>query len=385
MGKNYIDLGSAILDRCNQKYYDKVLSEYGLGYSQYAFLSAIYENEGLVMNELAANGSYDKGSITKAIAKLEEMDFVRIENSEEDKRAKKLYTTKKAKDLMPKLYLIRQEWVNYLTSDLTDEEIENYSKVMDKLLIKAKEYSSTNLVSEDVHIYGLQKLTLLDYPGKMAATIFTGGCNFRCPFCHNKQLVFLNQNEDEIPASEVLDYLDNRKKLLDGVCVTGGEPLLQEGIENFLREIRKTGLKIKLDTNGSNFEKLKRIVEEGLVDYVAMDIKNEKDKYSATIGLENFSIKNVEASIAYLKEGHVDYEFRTTVVKEFHEDTDFKKVGEWLKGAKHYYLQNFEDHGTCIQQGLHALEREQLFRIKETLIPYVKETQIRGIDEEDNK
>ena len=385
MGKNFIDLGSAILDRCNQKYYDKVLSEYGLGYSQYAFLSAIYENEGLVMNELAANGSYDKGSITKAIAKLEEMDFVRIENSEEDKRAKKLYTTKKAKDLMPKLYLIRQEWVNYLTSDLTDEEIEKYSKVMDKLLIKAKEYSSTNLVSEDVHIYGLQKLTLLDYPGKMAATIFTGGCNFRCPFCHNKQLVFLNQNEDEIPASEVLDYLDNRKKLLDGVCVTGGEPLLQEGIENFLREIRKTGLKIKLDTNGSNFEKLKRIVEEGLVDYVAMDIKNEKDKYSATIGLENFSIKNVEASIAYLKEGHVDYEFRTTVVKEFHEDTDFKKVGEWLKGAKHYYLQNFEDHGTCIQQGLHALEREQLFRIKETLIPYVKETQIRGIDEEDNK
>ena len=385
MGKNFIDLGSAILDRCNQKYYDKVLSEYGLGYSQYAFLSAIYENEGLVMNELAANGSYDKGSITKAIAKLEEMDFVRIENSEEDKRAKKLYTTKKAKDLMPKLYLIRQEWVNYLTSDLTDEEIENYSKVMDKLLIKAKEYSSTNLVSEDVHIYGLQKLTLLDYPGKMAATIFTGGCNFRCPFCHNKQLVFLNQNEDEIPASEVLDYLDNRKKLLDGVCVTGGEPLLQEGIENFLREIRKTGLKIKLDTNGSNFEKLKRIIEEGLVDYVAMDIKNEKDKYSATIGLENFSIKNVEASIAYLKEGHVDYEFRTTVVKEFHEGTDFKKVGEWLKGAKHYYLQNFEDHGTCIQQGLHALEREQLFRIKETLIPYVKETQIRGIDEEDNK
>ena len=283
MGKNYIDLGSAILDRCNQKYYDKVLSEYGLGYSQYAFLSAIYENEGLVMNELAANGSYDKGSITKAIAKLEEMDFVRIENSEEDKRAKKLYTTKKAKDLMPKLYLIRQEWVNYLTSDLTDEEIENYSKVMDKLLIKAKEYSSTNLVSEDVHIYGLQKLTLLDYPGKMAATIFTGGCNFRCPFCHNKQLVFLNQNEDEIPASEVLDYLDNRKKLLDGVCVTGGEPLLQEGIENFLREIRKTGLKIKLDTNGSNFEKLKRIVEEGLVDYVAMDIKNEKDNFKVNL------------------------------------------------------------------------------------------------------
>ena len=385
MGKNYIDLGSAILDRCNQKYYDKVLSEYGLGYSQYTFLSSIYENEGMAMNELAANGSYDKGSITKAIAKLEEMGFVKIENSEEDKRTKKLFTTQKTKDLMPKLYLIRQEWVNYLTSDLAEEEKNVYSSVMDKLLVKAKEYSNTTLVSEDIHFYGLQKLTLLDYPGKMAATVFTGGCNFKCPFCHNKQLVFLNQNEDEIPVSEVLDYLNERKKILDGVCVTGGEPLLHEGLENFLREVRKTGLKIKLDTNGSNAKKLKRVVEEGLVDYVAMDIKNEKAKYPLTIGLENFKVSDVEESVKFLMEGHVDYEFRTTLVKEFHEDTDFKKVGEWLKGAKHYYLQNFEDHGTCISSGLHALEKEDILKIKETLIPYVEEIKVRGIEEEENK
>lgn len=385
MGKNYIDLGSAILDRCNQKYYDKVLNEYGLGYSQYTFLSAIYENEGMSMIELASSGSFDKGSITKAIAKLEEMGYVKIENSEEDKRAKKLFTTEKTKDLMPKLYLIRQEWVNFLTSDLTDEEKEIFSSVMDKLLLKAKEYSNTTLVSDDIHFYGLQKLTLLDFPGKMAATVFTGGCNFRCPFCHNKQLVFLNQNEDEIPVSEVLDYLNERKKILDGVCVTGGEPLLHEGLENFLKEVRKTGLKIKLDTNGSNFEKLKHIVEEGLVDYVAMDIKNEKSKYPLTVGLEKFGINDVEESVKYLMEEHVDYEFRTTLVKEFHEDTDFKKIGEWLKGAKHYYLQNFEDHGTCISEGLHALEKEDLFKIKEILIPYVEEIKIRGIDEEENK
>lgn len=381
MGKNYIDLDSSTLYRCNQKYYDKVLGEYNLGYSQFIFLSSIFENEGMMMNELATNGSFDKGSITKAISKLEELGFVRIENSEDDKRTKKLFTTQKTKDLMPKLYLIRQEWVNYLAEDLSQEDIENYSKVMDKLLLKAKEYSKTDLTNDDVKFYGLQKLTLLDYPGKMAATIFTGGCNFRCPFCHNKGLVYLNDGQEEISEEEILNYLESRKNILDGVCITGGEPLLQEGIEDFLRKVRKIGINIKLDTNGTYFEKLKRIIEEGLVDYVAMDIKNSKELYATTTGLEKVSIDSIEKSVAYLKEGHVDYEFRTTLVKEFHKDTDFKKVGEWLKGAKHYYLQSFVDHGTCIQEGLSALDVSEIKKIKETVAPYVNEIEIRGIEE----
>lgn len=333
------------------------------------------------MNELATNGSFDKGSITKAIAKLEELGFVRIENSEDDKRTKKLYTTQKTKDLMPKLYLIRQEWVNYLAEELSQEEIDSYSKIMDKLLIKAKEYSTTNLMNDDIKFYGLQKLTLLDYPGKMAATVFIGGCNFRCPFCHNKGLVYLNEDQEEISEEEILDYLNIRKKVLDGVCVTGGEPLLQEGIEDFLRKVRKIGISIKLDTNGTNYEKLKRIIDEGLVDYVAMDIKNEKSLYATTAGLEKIKIDDIEKSVSYLKEDHVDYEFRTTLVKEFHKNTDFKKVGEWLKDAKHYYLQSFVDHGTCIQEGLSALDVSDIKKIKETVAPYVKEVSLRGIEE----
>lgn len=381
MGKNYLDLESSVLYRCNQKYYDKVLSEYKLGYSQFIFLSSIFENEGMMMNELAVNGSFDKGSITKAIAKLEDMGFVRIENSEDDKRTKKLYTTQKTRDLMPKLLLMRQDWVNYLSSDLSEEDIDNYTKVMDKLLIKAREYNSAEVENDDVKFYGLQKLTLLDFPGKMAATVFTGGCNFRCPFCHNKGLVYLNSQEQEISEEEILNYLKSRQKILDGVCVTGGEPLLQKGIEDFLRKVRETGLKIKLDTNGTYFEKLKNIIEEGLVDYVAMDIKNTKELYAETTGLEKVDIKSVEKSVAYLKENHVDYEFRTTLVKEFHEHADFTKIGEWLKGAKHYYLQSFVDHGTCIQEGLHALEVDEIIKIKETLAPYVEQIEIRGIDE----
>ena len=381
MGKNCIDLDSSTLYRCNQKYYDKVLGEFGLGYSQFTFLSSILENEGMMMNELATNGSFDKGSITKAIAKLVEQGYVRIENSEDDKRTKKLYTTEKTRDLMPKLYLIRQDWVNYLSADLSEEEVNSFSKVMDKLLIKAKEYSKTDLSNEEVKFYGLQKLTLLDYPGKMAATVFTGGCNFRCPFCHNKGLVYLNEEQEEYSEEDILNFLNSRKKILDGVCVTGGEPLLQVGIEDFLRKVRETGLKIKLDTNGTYFEKLKRIVEEGLVDYVAMDVKNSKELYALTTGLENIDIESIEKSVAYLKENHVDYEFRTTLVKEFHENTDFTKVGEWLKGSKRLYLQSFVDHGTCIKEGLNALDINQIIKIKETLAPYVEHIEIRGVEE----
>ena len=381
MDNKFIGLDSSILYRCNQKYYDKILQEYGIGYTALMLLTGIYENEGISMNELAINGSFDKGTITKSIQKLEQLDYVRIENRQEDKRSKKLYTTEKIGAIMPRLYLIRQEWNEYLSSELSESEKEIYEKAIAKMIDKAREYSEHEQSASKVKIYGLQKLTLLDFPGKMAATIFTGGCNFRCPFCHNRSLVFLNENEGEIDQDVILEYLDQRKKMLDGVCITGGEPLLHEGLEDFIREIKAKGLLVKLDTNGSSFEKLKHFVEEGLIDYVAMDVKNIKEEYVKTIGLNQYDIDDVEKCVAYLKENHVDYEFRTTLVKEFHEDVDFVKMGEWLKGAKHYYLQNFEDKGSCIKEGLHSLSNEKIKKIKEIVKPYVEEVAIRGIEE----
>ena len=381
MDNKFIGLDSSILYRCNQKYYDKILQEYGIGYTALMLLTGIYENEGISMNELAINGSFDKGTITKSIQKLEQLDYVRIENRQEDKRSKKLYTTEKIGAIMPRLYLIRQEWNEYLSSELSESEKEIYEKAIAKMIDKAREYSEHEQSASKVKIYGLQKLTLLDFPGKMAATIFTGGCNFRCPFCHNRSLVFLNENEGEIDQDVILEYLDQRKKMLDGVCITGGEPLLHEGLEDFIREIKAKGLLVKLDTNGSSFEKLKHFVEEGLIDYVAMDVKNIKEEYVKTIGLNQYDIDDVEKCVAYLKENHVDYEFRTTLVKEFHEDVDFVKMGEWLKGAKHYYLQNFEDKGSCIKEGLHSLSNEKIKEIREIVKPYVEEVAIRGIEE----
>ncbi len=215
----------------------------------------------------------------------------------------------------------------------------------------------------------------------MACTVFTGGCNFRCPYCHNRSLVFLNENDGEITTSDILDYLESRKKILDGVCISGGEPLLHKGIRSFIRKVRELGMLVKLDTNGSNYDALKELIDEGLVDYVAMDIKQYPAKYHRTIGVENIDLKEIEKSKELLLMGKVEYEFRTTVVKEFHEVKDFTEIGKWIKGARRYYLQNFEDHGTCIQSGLSEVGLEVLEQMKETVRPYVQEVEIRGVKE----
>ena len=381
MENKFIGLDSSILYRCNQKYYDKVLQNYGIGYTQLALIMVIYENEGITMNELALKGSFDKGTITKSIQKLEQLDYVRIEANDSDKRIKLLYTSDKVREILPKLYMLRQEWNEYLLADLSEEEKDAYFYAISKMIEKAREYNLHEQNENSVKIYGLQKLTLLDYPGKMAATIFTGGCNFRCPFCHNRSLVFLNENEGEINVEAIFEYLEQRKNMLDGICITGGEPLLHNGLEDFIRRIKDIGLKVKLDTNGSQFERLKDLVEKGLIDYVAMDVKNTKERYALTIGLEQYDISDIEKSVEYLKQDHVDYEFRTTIVKEFHEETDFKKMGEWLRGAKRYYLQNFEEQETCIKKGLHEIGIDKLKEIENILKDYVKEIAIRGIKE----
>ena len=376
---NYLSLDSSILYRCNQKHFDKLLGKYEIGYTHLILLTQIYENEGISMNELAIKGVFDKGTITKSIQRLEQLSYVRIENSEVDKRSKLLYTTNKAHQIMPELYKIRSEWNSFISADISADDLDTYNLVQSKLIEKARAY--TKEIDESVRFYGLQKLTLLDYPGNMACTVFTGGCNFRCPFCHNRSLVFLNENDSEISTEDIMEYLKSRNKILDGICITGGEPLLHKGIKEFIESVRKLGLKVKLDTNGSNFEKLKELVEEGLVDYIAMDIKNCPEKYPETIGLETYDLSEINKSRDYLLKGNVDYEFRTTVVKQFHEVEDFKKIGEWIKGAKRYYLQNFEDHGTCIQNGLSEVSLDTLEKMKECVKDYVEEVEIRGVKE----
>ena len=229
-------------------------------------------------------------------------------------------------------------------------------------------------------IEALQKLTLLDFPGKMAATVFTYGCNLRCPFCHNALLV-TEESVGTMESSEVLDFLQKRKGMLEGVCVTGGEPLLQKDIEDFLRAVKEMGYCVKLDTNGTFPKKLKDLVRKGLVDYVAMDIKNCRDKYALTSGKTLMNLSDIDESIEFLLSGEVEAEFRTTVVKNFHSLEDLLKITDWISGCDRYFLQQFVDSGHLIdknQTGYSDQELYNLYKQVKRKLPVVK---LRGVAE----
>ena len=230
-----------------------------------------------------------------------------------------------------------------------------------------------------MRIQGLQKLTLLDYPEHTACTIFTAGCNFRCPFCHNASLVVNIPKEAEISEEEFFTFLQKRIGILDGVCVSGGEPLLQPDIELFIRKIKDMGFAVKLDTNGSFPDKLIHLVEEGLVDYVAMDIKNSPATYAFTAGVDGLDIKAIEKSVSYLKKKHIPYEFRTTVVKHYHSKESFEEIGKWLTGTEKYFLQNFVDSGDLIGKNTRGCSEGEMKEFLAIVKQYIPNAKLRGI------
>lgn len=227
-------------------------------------------------------------------------------------------------------------------------------------------------------IYGIEKLSLVDYEGKIAMTLFTAGCNFRCPFCHNSTLATGERLGDEIPESEIFGYLNKRKGILNGVCITGGEPTLNKDLPAFIARIKKEGLSVKLDTNGTNPDMLKALVENKLIDYVAMDIKSGKLGYPLTTGIENLDLTPIQKSIDYLMEGHVDYEFRTTLVDELHSEEDVEEMAKWLAGADKLYLQKFKDSGDCIVEDLHEVPLKTAEKYREILSKTIKKVELRN-------
>ena len=228
-----------------------------------------------------------------------------------------------------------------------------------------------------MNIQGYQKLTLLDFPGKVACTVFCGGCNLRCPFCHNASLVN-HPRELENLEEEVLSYLEKRRGILEGVCVTGGEPLLQPDLSGFLEKVKKMGYLVKLDTNGSDPEKLKRLLEEGNVDYVAMDIKNAPQTYEKAIGVK-MDFARFQKSVQLLRESGVLHEFRTTLVKGIHGEKDLEEMGDFLQGAERYFLQGFVDSGNLLVPSVYrAFSSEEMERFLAIIQKYVPAAQLRG-------
>ncbi len=231
-----------------------------------------------------------------------------------------------------------------------------------------------------MNIQGFNKTTLLDYPGLIACTVFTGGCDLRCPFCHNSGLVLSPRANESYSVEEVLSHLRKRKGILEGIAVTGGEPLLQPDLKDFLRKIREIGgYKIKLDTNGTHPQLLADVISEGLVDKVAMDIKNSPEKYSQTVGIHNFDVELIRASLSFIMLSGIDYELRTTVVRELHDEASMRGIAEFIKGAKAYYLQNFVDSGAVMYGGLHGFERSEIEVFADIVRPAVGIIDIRGV------
>ena len=231
-----------------------------------------------------------------------------------------------------------------------------------------------------MYLCGLQKLAMVDYPGKLAATVFTGGGNLRCPFCHNALLVTRLDETPELGEEAVLSFLATRTKLLDGVVLSGGEPLLQPDAADFLRKIRQMGFAVKLDTNGFFPDRLSAILEEGLVDYVAMDIKNAPEKYPITCGIPGLDTAPVAESVKLLRQSGVDFEFRTTLVREFHTPEDLLAIGRWLEGSPRYFLQAFVDSGNLVGSGCSPFTPQEMRDFTLLLRPFFGEVNLRGID-----
>lgn len=229
-----------------------------------------------------------------------------------------------------------------------------------------------------MHICGFYKTTLLDYPGKVAATIFLGGCNFRCPFCHNGDLVLHSKDMETYEEEEILSFLKKRKNVLEGVCITGGEPTLWEELLGFIRKIKELGYLVKLDTNGSNPEMLTELMDDGLLDYIAMDVKAPSEDYEKLCGVKA-DMEKIDRSIQLIKQGKVSYEFRTTVVSKLHTKESILKIGKWLRGAENYYLQSYQETEKNICKGFSAMKKEELFALKGDLEKEIKNVKVRGV------
>ena len=232
----------------------------------------------------------------------------------------------------------------------------------------------------NIKFVGMEKLSLVDYEGKLACTLFTNGCNFKCSFCHNSSLVIDSYENYEIVDEVIFDYLSKRKKQIDAVVITGGEPTLMKNLESYIIKIKELGYLVKLDTNGTNPEVVKKLIKQNLIDYIAMDIKIGPSKYPLITGIKNIDTQKIKETTTFIMESGIDYEFRTTLVKEFHELEDIKEMEYFIKGAKKIYLQCFVDNGNCIKQGLSKVEKNQALLYKEELEKFVDKVYLRNYE-----
>lgn len=229
-------------------------------------------------------------------------------------------------------------------------------------------------------IFGMEKMSLVDYDGKVAATLFTGSCNFKCGFCHNSQLVLDYSTLPYYSEEEIFSYLQKRKGVIDGVCISGGEPTLCKDLPSFIEKIKNLGYSVKLDTNGTNPNMVKLLHQNGLCDYFAMDIKNNREAYAKIIGFDEFDTSKIEKSVEFFLTEKVDYEFRTTLIYQYHKQENIEKISNWIAGANKYFLQKFKLSDTCIQKNLSGIDNATALIYRDVLRKKIPNTNLRGYD-----
>lgn len=368
-------LDISILYRSTQKYYDQMLHSISLTYAQLPILILIYENEGISQQQIAQDGGYDKGTITKQVQKLEETGYIRVQPSKKDKRAKELYTTAKARAIMSKVYAIRTSWWRHISSSIPKEDMDAFSNFYKSMAASAKEFAKVDLNA--ISFFEHQKLSFQSVPGKVSTIVATGGCNYRCPFCNQSHLVFIKEDSISYSQDEILQYIKSRKELLDSITISGGEPLMHLELDTFLKQVKQIGLFVNLMTNGSYFEHLSSLIEQKLVDRVVMHIKNIPEKYGETIGLKTYEIHEIEKSIQLLNSQNIESVFVVTPIHEFHTPEDLISIARWIQPAKTLELEIFEEKETVIQKGFHGYTKEELKGLKKDLEQYIPNIKIR--------
>ena len=378
--QNFV-LNISVLFRNIQKYFDRMLDPYDIGAGQLLSLIFIHENEGTTMQEVTRECEVDKGTTTKGIQRLIDQGYVMTRTDEKDRRIKRLFTTEKTAAVMHDIYELRGQCLNALAEGV---DFEAFEETLEKVCENSRTKLAAETHYEGIRIGGLQRMTLYDYPDKVACTVFLAGCNLKCPYCFNRNYVFIPDNFEYIEPEEIFAYLQKRVGRLDAVCITGGEPLVQRELEPFLREIKNLGYLVKLDTNGCYPERMKNLFEEGLVDYIALDVKNVPGKYDETTGMNEgiFPADALKESVRWLLEGHVDYEIRTTVVRELHTEEDILAIAGTIRGTKRYCLQQYRDTGDLIQKGFSAYSKKEMIQILEKVREIIPAAVLRGINEE---
>ena len=336
----------------------------------------IYENEGISLQQIVQVGGYDKGTVTKNVQKLNALGYISIQTSVKDKRAKELYTTALTKKHISEIYGIRRDWWHHITQDLDANEIEVFSKFYQTLSTHARSYA--DLEQTNLQFYKLKKLSLSDYEGHLSCSLYTGGCNLKCPYCHSRDLVYLKENRYPIVTEKINEYLESHRKDLDGIYISGGEPLMHEGVVSFLKYAKTLNYKIKLHTNGMYYDRLHKIIHEKLVDSISLDIKNAPSAYAKTCGVEDIDINEIEKSLRLLKTSHIPFDLCVTLVNEFHNEKNIEELGQWIQGVHMVVLQPFQNNETTIDHSLHSPDEKQILKYKTILEKYVDTVKIRG-------